>query len=49
LPCWPTQVRDELSFAICQPILHPERFEALGLAAATVGGRRRRRRSRELT
>lgn len=27
----PVQVREELSFAISQPIAHPERFEALGL------------------
>jgi hypothetical protein len=29
------QVREELSFSITQPIQHPERFEALGLSAAT--------------
>ncbi len=29
------QVREELSFAVTQPILTPERFEALGLPAAT--------------
>jgi hypothetical protein len=29
------QVREELSFAISQPIAHPERFAAMGLAAAT--------------
>jgi len=29
------EVRDELSFAISQPIAHPERFAAMGLAAAT--------------
>lgn len=30
------QVREELSFAITQPILFPERFEALGMATAAV-------------
>lgn len=29
------EVREELSFAVTQPIHHPERFEALGLPAAT--------------
>ena len=29
------EVREELSFAISQPIAHPERFAAMGLAAAT--------------
>jgi ribosome biogenesis ATPase len=29
------QIREELSFAISQPIAHPERFAAMGLAAAT--------------
>lgn len=29
------QVRDELSFAISQPIEHPERFAAMGLSTAT--------------
>eukprot|EP00955_Chlamydomonas_euryale_P104545 365574-Chlamydomonas_euryale.AAC.10 len=28
-------IREELSFSITQPIKHPERFEAMGLAAAT--------------
>ena len=28
-------MREELSFAISQPIAHPEQFEALGLPAAT--------------
>jgi SpoVK/Ycf46/Vps4 family AAA+-type ATPase len=31
----PPQIREELSFAISQPIAHPERFAAMGLAAAT--------------
>lgn len=30
-----TQVREELSFAISQPIEHPERFAAMGLSTAT--------------
>lgn len=29
------QVREELAFAITQPIQHPEVFEAMGLQAAT--------------
>ncbi|KAI8471849.1 MAG: P-loop containing nucleoside triphosphate hydrolase protein [Monoraphidium minutum] len=29
------EVREELSFAVSQPIAHPERFAAMGLAAAT--------------
>lgn len=29
------QVREELSFAISQPIEHPERFAAMGLSTAT--------------
>lgn len=33
-----TEVREELSFSISQPIAHPERFEAMGLRAATGGG-----------
>jgi hypothetical protein len=28
-------IREELSFTITQPIAHPERFEAMGIAAAT--------------
>ena len=28
-------MRDELSFSITQPIMHPERFEALGMTTAT--------------
>jgi hypothetical protein len=32
-----TEVREELSFSISQPIAHPERFEAMGLRAATGG------------
>lgn len=28
-------MRDELSFAVSQPIANPERFAAMGLAAAT--------------
>ena len=28
------QIREELSFSISQPIKHPDRFEALGLASA---------------
>lgn len=31
----PPQVREELAFAITQPIAHPEVFEAMGLNAAT--------------
>lgn len=31
--CW--QVREELAFSITEPIRHPERFAALGLAAPT--------------
>ena len=30
----PRQIREELSFSITQPIKHPERFEAMGLASA---------------
>ena len=29
------QVREEMSYAITQPIRHPQRFAALGLAAPT--------------
>jgi ATP-dependent Zn protease len=29
------QVREELSFAISQPIEHPQRFAAMGLSTAT--------------
>lgn len=29
------QVREELSFAITQPIAHPEQYAAMGLGAAT--------------
>ncbi|KAL6749669.1 P-loop containing nucleoside triphosphate hydrolase protein [Haematococcus lacustris] len=29
------EVREELSFSITQPIMYPERFEAMGMAAAT--------------
>ncbi len=32
---FPAQVREELSFAISQPIEHPERFAAMGLSTAT--------------
>ena len=28
-------MREELSFAITQPIAHPEQYEAMGLGAAT--------------
>jgi ATP-dependent 26S proteasome regulatory subunit len=36
LKCIPplTQVREELSFSISQPIAHPEAFAAMGLSAA---------------
>ncbi len=30
------QVREELSFSITQPILHPDRFEELGMQTAAV-------------
>ena len=34
LPLPSPQIREELSFSITQPIKHPERFEAMGLASA---------------
>eukprot|EP00210_Caulerpa_lentillifera_P008248 g7873.t1 len=30
-----TEIREELSFAICKPILHPEKFEGIGLSLAS--------------
>ncbi len=32
---WRLQVREELSFAITQPIAHPQMFEAMGLQSGT--------------
>ena len=35
MPLVVLQVREELSFAITQPIAHPEQYAAMGLGAAT--------------
>ena len=30
-----TEVREELKFSVCEPIAHPARFQAMGLAVST--------------